>query len=382
MRSKTLWMWLVTHALFAALSLSFAHQDKPACESCRDRGASVCKLCESKVCSSELGYTFCSVELECGDCDGTRWVECPMCDRAPTLDLAQKRAEAATWRSSKKDIEEFMSNRGMLFLDSAHFEFVFDVLRLDVKGAGSVHAAAHVYLDRLEKLHTEFRTATGIPEDKFNGRTRVLLWSSERDQERASSKYTLEPSKTQSKLMGKNPVVSICVGKGATRDDQGLHHALVHQVTHCLLSNAYDGVWLGSLKAGWIDEGTAHAFEHRAFGSITTWCSMPERTLKDAKLGAFDAVVRNALETSTVIELSSFAGFDTAALSPLQRVFAWSYCDFLLRERPGKLGPLARELKKNKLIHDALTAALETDAAAFQLDWRVWADATYPKKRK
>ena len=79
--------------------------------------------------------------------------------------------------------------------------------------------------------------------------------------QRASLKYTRQPSKTQSKLMGANPVVSIFYDKSHLHEEFELHQAVVHQVAHCLLSNVFDGVWPGNIKGGWIDAGLAHAYE-------------------------------------------------------------------------------------------------------------------------
>ncbi|MCC7012281.1 MAG: hypothetical protein IT454_06960 [Planctomycetes bacterium] len=354
----------------------------PACESCKDRGVVGCRVCASKPCNSERGFTFCSVAQECGECGGVRWLDCPACARPADAELERKRAELAAWRAGKREVEDVVAKRDLVFIDSQRFRLVSDLKKLEIKGAGNAHALAHLYLDRLERLHAEFVADSGVPEDKFTGPTTLMLWTSEKDQERASSKYTLEKATPLAKLMGKNPVVSICFGKGQLKDDEGLHRAVVHQVAHCLLSNAYDGVWLGNLKSGWIDEGVAHVYEQRYFGSVEIWCATTDKLVADAKLGRFEAHVLQALGQNSVVGLTTLSGQDTVALSPLQRVFGWSYCDFLLRHRKGSLGPLARILKQSKPLSEAVQSALQIGLVDLELEWSTWVKANYSAKRK
>jgi hypothetical protein len=370
-------------ALVVVLGVAtIASAQDPACAPCRDRGVVTCKLCEARVCASDAGFEFCSVALECTDCRGVRLRECTQCERAPEVDLAARTAELEQWRATKQPVEDFMARRDLVFIDSAHFRMVSDLKRSDIKGVTTAHGAAHVLVDRLERLFTAFEQDSGVAPDKWTGVTSVMLWNSERDQERASAKYTLEKTTSMAKLMGKAPVVSLAVGKGALKDDDGLYRALVHQVAHCLLSNAYDGIWIGSQKGGWMDEGVAHAYEQRLFGSVETWCAISEKSVAEAKLGRFEAFVLDALADERVIELSALSGLDTGALNPAQRVFAWSYSDFLLRHKQGKLGAVARVLKQAQPTSEAILTGLGVSMTDFQLEWRTWVQATYSRKRK
>jgi hypothetical protein len=370
-------------AVFALPVAAFAQGPaKPSCATCKDRGMVACRLCASKPCTSHAGYAFCSVEADCGDCGGARWRKCGQCDHAPEIDLPRKRADLAAWVATKKPLTDYMVRRDVLFIDSKHFQLVYDLKKLDLKGASSPHEAAHAYADRLERLHTDFRADAGVEEEQFTGVTQVMIWSSEKDQERASSKYTLEKSTTLAKLMGKSPVVSLAFGKGDVRDDDGLYHAVVHQVAHCLLSNIYDGVWIGGGKGGWMDEGLAHLYETRYFGEARVWCSMSDEARSKLEFKRFESEVLARVADGAVIELAALSGLATAGLSPEQRLFAWSYCDYLVRQHGGSLAKVAKLLKKEKPTSEAIGTGLGVPIADFQLAWRRWVEATYSAKRK
>lgn len=378
--------WLCVGLSLALLSClaatGSAAQEPPACTSCKDRGLLPCKLCATKLCNSERGYLFCSVECECSDCGGARFRECNYCERAPERDLPARRAELAAWRATREGIDEHMAKRDILHLESAHFELVFELHRLEVKGAGSPHAAAHVYLDRLERLFADFQTDSGCAPEDFHGKTRVMLWGNEKDQEKASSKWTLERSSSLAKLMGKDPVVSLCFGKGRLRDDEDLHHAVVHQVAHCLLSNVHQSVWLGGRKAGWLDEGVAHLYEVRYFGAPSTWCSLSDEAVEKLKFARFESELLARVNSGKVVALGALSGLDTVALSPEQRLFAWSYCDYLARVHPGRLGLIAKSLQQEKPTSEAIQIGVNVALADFQLDWATWVKSSYSAKRK
>lgn len=91
----------------------------------------------------------------------------------------------AAWRAGKREVEDVVAKRDLVFIDSQRFRLVSDLKKLEIKGAGNAHALAHLYLDRLERLHAEFVADSGVPEDKFTGPTTLMWWTSEKDQERA-----------------------------------------------------------------------------------------------------------------------------------------------------------------------------------------------------
>ncbi|MCY3003322.1 MAG: hypothetical protein NTV21_16125 [Planctomycetota bacterium] len=359
-----------------------AAAQSPACAQCNDRGMIACKLCSTKVCKSEKGFLHCSFALQCGDCGGTRWRECTFCEHAPEIDLRLERNKLEAWRATRDAIDEHMGRKDMLHLESARFALVYDVPRSVVKGVNSTHEAAHVVLDRLETIHAEFLVDTGATPAELGAPTQVMLWGSEKDQEEASSKWTLERTSTIAKLMGKAPVLSICFGKGNVRNEADLEHALAHQVAHCELSNLHQGLWLGGKKSGWIDEGYAHLVEIRRTGSVEHWCSITDEAAGKLKLGRFEAEVLARTHDGKVTELAAMSGKDTVALSPEQRLFGWSYVDFLTRTHPGKLALVVKFLQQDKPTSEAIQLGVNRSIDDFQRDWVTWVKATYTSKKR
>lgn len=360
---------------------ALAAQD-PACATCKDRGMVACRLCASKTCSSERGFLHCSVAQDCGDCGGVRWLDCESCAKAPELDLGAKRAELAGWRAAKRPVDEFMARRDLVYIDSAHFQLAFDLKRSPFKAASGPHEAAHRMLDLCERSWSEFVEDSAVPVAELAGVTQVFVWGSEKDQEKASSKWTLERSNSVAKLMGAAPVISLCHGKGRVRDESDLEHELVHQLAHCLLSNAYKSLWLGGKKAGWVDEGYAHFCELRRTGSVQVWCSLTEQALAKLEPWRFEAEVARRVADSEAVELAALSGLDTVALAPAQRLFAWSYVDYVVRAHPGRLGPLVRVLQQDKPASEAIQTALNVSLADFQLGWNTWVKATYASRKR
>ncbi|MBM3986521.1 MAG: hypothetical protein FJ294_01005 [Planctomycetes bacterium] len=377
-------MWMLARWLFLGAlcsDLSFAVQE-PACGSCKDRGVVACRLCASKACASERPFLHCSVAQGCGDCGGVRWLECASCLKAPEIDVAAQRAELVSWRESTRPVDEFLGRRDLLHLDTAHFRLAFDLKRSPLKAASGPHEAAHRLLDLCERSWSEFAADSGVRTEDLAGVTQLFVWGSEKDQERASSKWTLERSKSVAKLMGGAPVISLCHGKGRVRNESDLERELVHQLAHCLMSCVYKSVWLGGKKAGWIDEGYAHFCELRRMGSVEVWCSLSETTLGKLEPWKFESEVARRAAAGEVLELSAISGLDTVALSLEQRLFAWSYVDCVVRAHTGSLGLLVRTLQQEKPTSEAIQIALNVSLADFQRDWATWAGATYSVRRR
>jgi len=311
-----------------------------------------------------------------------RWLECASCGAAPEIDVARRRAELASWRESTRPIDEFLGRSDLLHLDTAHFRLAFDLKRSPFKTATGPHEAAHRLLELCERSWSEFVADAGVRTEDLTGVTQLFLWGSEKDQERASSKWALERSKSVAKLMGASPVITLCHGKGRVRNESDLERELVHQLAHCLMSCAYKSVWLGGKKAGWIDEGYAHFCELRRMGSVSVWCSLSEEMLEKLEPWKFEAEVARRAAAGEVLELSALSGLDTVALSPEQRLFAWSYVDCVVRAHSGRLGALVRTLQQEKPTSEAIQTALNVSLADFQRDWATWAGATYAVRRR
>ncbi len=352
------------------------------CRKCEDTGVLPCRRCARDPCTAARPFAFCSVAAACSDCGGAGAVPCGKCEAESTLDLDARRAEVAAWSVKIKAVDDFMQ-RDLHHVATAHFTLTWDIPRIDLARAAKPHPAMHVYLDRLADLRADFQDRLGASDEDFLAPTHVMLWSRKQDQEQASLKYTLQPSSTESKLMGQEPCVSIFYDKSFLHEEFELHQAVVHQTVHCLLSNVFDGIWVGNIRGGWIDEGLAHWYETELFGGVRHYCYVESDSLRRFKFGQWEPSVRAAVDKDENLGLLAVTGRNTVEMTPQERMYAWSFCDYLLRAKPGSFGPVARALKQKKSLKDALGEGLGVSPFELERNWRTWVHETYSlKKRK
>jgi hypothetical protein len=364
--------WLSVLVLFAAPPAA------QGCRRCEDRGVAECRRCAKDACHSERPFRYCSIRGACEECGGSGLVECERCDAPPQVDLAALRAEVGTWKARFDPVDTFMG-RPLRHAATERFELTFDIEKID---AGKPHAAMHLYLDRLEALGETFRRDLGATDADSSAPTRVLLWATKADQEKASLEYTRQSSSTESKLMGAAPIVTIFYDKGHLHEESELHQAMVHQVAHCLLSNVWDGVWPGNIKGGWVDEGLAHAYETSLFGGVRHYCYVENDTLMDFEFGRWESEVRQGLDGGKALGVLAVTGRNTVEMTPVERMYAWALVDYLQSAKPGTLGPIARDMKKKRPFAESIAEHLQM--TPFELDkaWQDWIRATYsPRKR-
>jgi hypothetical protein len=366
-------------SLLGLLSLGAAPQE---CKRCKDTGFVACPE-EAKHACTGTAAQECSLAAACAVCGGTHKVPCTKCDKPPGPEYAAEQATHRAWLATMKPIDDVFA-RPLAHAKSAHFLLTFDIPKLDVEGgpqAGTpLHPALHLYLDRLEALYAQVSSDLGALESDYLAPTLVFLWAKKADQEKAALVYTRQSSDTESKLMGREPALSIFYDKEWLHDETELHQAMAHQVVHCLLSNVWDGIWPGNIRAGWIDEGFAHAYEIALFGSVRHYCYVESDTILDLQHGSWEPPVRAAVEDGSMPGFIGVAGKNTTELQPKEQLFAWSYVDFLRRAHPRELGPLARALKAKKTLKEALDEALGMSAFQFEEAWRVFVRTNYSLK--
>jgi len=353
------------------------------CKKCNDTGYVACPRAKEHACNGPSAR-FCSYLAACESCVGTGTVACPKCpprdDPARLARQEESRAWLAGWEAT-----DAVLGRPLAHAEGAHFRLTSDLEKLDVKGGETRHGGLHLYLERCELLFGRISRDLGASEGDYLGKTDVYLWSRQADQEKASLHFTRQGSSTESKLMGKAPVISIFYDKTWLHEESELHQALVHQLAHCLLSNVWDGIWPGNINAGWLDEGLAHVYELVLFEAVRHYCYVESDTILEVKKGSWEPLVRTAVEAGKAPGFLGVAGKNTTELTPEDNYFAWSYVDYLLRVHPTKLGPIARALKARKPLKDALQEHLGRSPFEFERDWQDWVRATYvlkqPRKR-
>jgi hypothetical protein len=364
----------------------------PACARCNDAGVIECPSCAKSTCTwggeGRVQALFCTKAAACRECAGTRRIDCPACERPMPAELVQRRADGEAWLARMREIDAKLEGE-LLHAESAHFTITWNLRRLDFDpkegvstGGDPSHGAMHVYLDRMEALYADFLRDLSATDRDFCAKTHLMVWQKEHDQEIASLAYTGQASSTESKLMGRAPVVSIFYDKGNLHEEFELHQACVHQVTHCLLSNVFDGIWPGNIRGGWIDCGLAHAYEIRYFGSVRHYCYVEADTLQNFKFGRWEQAVLSGVLAGDERPFLGVTGRNTTELTPEEHMYAWSYCDFLLRKHGAKFGAVAKGVKAKKQVGEILQQELGLTPGQFQESWKSWVKETYSPKKK
>jgi len=363
-------VWLVT---LLALAVD--------CKKCQDTGLAPCPSLAKHACADEVAR-FCSIASACPVCAGTARVPCDRCDKDPGPENEAAKEKNLAWLTATRAAVEPTMGRELAHAASAHFLLTYDVHELDKKGVTTVHDGMHLYLARSEELWTRFARDLGAKDEDFSAPTQVLLWERRDDQEKASLVFTRQSSKTESKLMGKAPVVSIFYDRAWLHEEPELHQALVHQVVHCLLSNVWDGIWPGNIRGGWLDEGLAHAYELELFGGVRHYCYVESDTILDIQRGSWEPPVRTAVERGEAPGFLGVTSKNTVELAREEQPFAWSYVDFVRKRHPEQLGPLCRAVKARKPLKDALQETLGVSPFEFETRWESFVRAEYALKKR
>ena len=355
------------------------------CQTCTNTGEVPCAACAKTTCTwageGKVAALFCSQAAECKECLGTRRIACPDCKRGLPAKTAKLREDTAAWLAEMHKVDEVVAGKAW-HAESAHFRISWNIKQVDVKGGETPHGGMHLYLDRLEALYADFVRDVSATDKDFFGKTHVMLWQKMQDQERASLAFTKQSSSTESKLMGAKPFVSIFYDKSHLHEEYELHQAVTHQTAHCLLSNVFDGIWPGNIKGGWIDCGLAHAYEIRYFGNVRHYCYVEQDTLRMFKFGRWEQEVLSDVQTGKEIRFLAVTGLNTEEMTPEQHMFAWSYCDYLLRAHTAKFGAIAKAVKAKQPYAELLRRELDLSPAQFQDNWAAWVKATYSPKKK
>jgi hypothetical protein len=357
-------------------------QAAPPCRGCKDTGWLDCASCSERK-GGEDPARFCSIAIACTDCAGTLRLPCEKCQRVPRQEWTRRAEENRAWQARQAAEVDPVLGRALAHAESAHFRLTFDIPKIDAPGGGDLHGALHVYLARLEELFGVFvADASADTERDFLDKTRILMWNRAADQERASAHFTRNPSSTESKLLGKSPVVSIFYDREHLHEEYELHEAVAHQVAHCLSSNVWDGIWVGNIRGGWLDEGYAHVWENARFDGVRHYCYVEQDTLGDFRFGRWEASVRQAVDRGEDPPFLQVAARHTADLAPEEHMFAWSFVDFLLRAHPGAFGRALRAAKQKKGPAEVLAEALGLTPGEFQAAWRAFVRESYSLKKK
>lgn len=363
--------------LLAVVLSLLAAQDRVApatCSSCKDRGATACPAHSKSELELEKNCVHCTVAVDCAKCTGTFEIDCPKC---PIGDDRIKKAvaEKTKWKESLAAHDKLFG-RKLLVARSAHFEITWEGGRAWAgKKMFAPHGAAHLYLDRCEALYEEFKKTLGCTDADFSTLFRVMVWDRYKDQQIAGSNYCNQPNPdTSVKSMGSRGIYSIHLDPQKVDPDEDagaeLYRAVVHNVAHLLLANAWNQRWPGEQQGGWIDEGVAHYFEDRVDKRCTNFCYREQDTTQSFKGGWWRDPAKKLAVKADRPPFADTAAKRTDELTLEEHVLVWSYCEFLIKRNGPGFGKICRAVKEGKGYRDALRDEFGWNAMSFEDEWK------------
>ncbi|MEO6709902.1 MAG: hypothetical protein ABI054_01005 [Planctomycetota bacterium] len=353
----------------------------PACKVCKSTGTIPCTEHPKEECVWEKTAQFCSVIADCPVCKGTGFIDCRDCDNVASD--KQQAAHIQQIAALRLEVEKYDTEMGRKLRKSVspHFTLVWEIDSLKVeKRIVAAHELMHIYLDRLEQQFALYLELVKARPGDFALRHKVFVWWLLSDQQEATLRFCKQGSQNGVKLMGSQSAYSICGNRQFFTTDERLHRNIVHAITHLLFAHENPSMWIGNLKAGWVEEGLAHVFEDRFFGICDTYCYEEQNSNVDFKGGKFRVAMRKMLVEDKAPPVSDVITRNTDQLKLPEHVVAFSLVDYLLQLEPGKFDAFGRKLRAKVEVREALASAFGLTPLQLESAWKVWVLETYPKQ--
>ncbi|MFN0205717.1 MAG: hypothetical protein ACKVS6_05330 [Planctomycetota bacterium] len=353
------------------------------CQRCKFTGTLPCPKHTKAAIKMEAESIFCSIAARCEQCKGLFKIDCKDCkDNDGEASLETQAADAQRWIEKQQVFEKNMGGLARGRVITKRFDMTFEVEHLTI-GMRQVeqHELLHLYASRMESLLADFNDVLGTKDfDHKCQRYLVMVWKNFLDNKEAAGRYADSGGAGSGvKLLGHRGVYTTWRDKGTMPQDDDLHRNLVHNVTHLLLADLFDGIWIGNRKAGWLDEGLAHWFEEKYFGICTNFCYQEQNTNFDFKGGKWKQPVRTLAENGKMPPFSETGDKMSDQLTTQEHALAFSYVDFLIA-RDAKLIPKMVQLyQKKKATREALEP-FGLSMLEFEKEWKKWVLATYSKR--
>ena len=368
-----------------ASSVEALLQDNPACRTCGDTGLMPCKKHSKADLEMEEGALFCSEMIRCTKCGGTLKVDCKKCRKDVSAQIEQASEEKSKWLEKMTQIDTYMKAKEVMHCESEHFILTFNLKTISPeKRAFRTHGGMHLYLQRLEEYYTYFLKDLGGKDKDMLAKTHVMIWQREHELVRAASKYCRQDSNTKSYLLGAAPIFTIFYNKGFLHEEYELHQAVLHGVSHCLLSNIWDGIWPGTIKGAWVCCGYAHFVELRHFtqygGAVRNYFYREGDQNVNFRFGKWEATVRTEVDKGEAPSFLEVTSKNIDQMVPRDHMFAWSFVDFILKEYPTRFGEVVRLVKRRVPIGEVTKKGLEMTPFQFEEEWQDYVKTKYSLK--
>ena len=381
---------------------------EPRCGFCKTTGRVPSDMDQQFVLEQDKGDTwavqYCSEAVVSEDL-GLAWKPCPRCKTPSLQAYAQKewderKAGGAEWLKERRKVDTLTkSPKPLEHVQSTHFLVVWDIPRITTldKKSYDAHAAAHLYVRRLEALYARFQAMFGITDaNNMKNLHIVMVFEKPELQVAAAPAYTgLDGFPTVKRSGGSNHESTTVTwwDKAEFPKETDMWRHQIHNQIHQWTAVYYDYKWFkpGEIglsppwlndKYGWLDEGLSHWFEIDYDKKSMTTCIREQNTESrwggsDWRKNIFKAVADGDIPPFTEVILKA-----SPALSAKENQFAWSWVDFLLARDTAAMGKAIRLCKEKMQTRDILKEAWGLQLIDFESQWKAWVLEMYAPSKK
>jgi hypothetical protein len=341
----------------------------------------------------EQGCKYCSVVMDKDpDALGLDWVPCPKCTAPEALKKAQSehQRELTLRRAFLEKVKAIdrLVGAEIVHVQSANFLVSFAIPKITIgRETLDMHRAAHEYLERAVDLRRQMMELSGLTEETMFGILHhTILFEREKHAKVAAPQYT------GIHLSGGAHVYKIGIERSAivmwddpdyVKNDEQRHHLFVHLVSHMVTHDRKDYRWWLFDKHGWLYEGIGYAWEYRVCGNPEVSCGQEQARAEHSK-GDFESSVRKSY--TTPVPFATLIERNPTTLKARERLFAWSYVDFLMWYDPQAFAAFTlRLLDPEVATRDALRETYGLSMLDLQAQWADYVRSNYssqPRKGK
>ncbi len=354
------------------------------CRRCDQRGVVDCKSHDAELRALEQ-EVWCTVAAACDACGGALVVACEHCDGGPeTAAMFTRRKALQDWAADPHPVEELLHQKVMR-IESTHLELVGAIGKLKrgrkkIDGHHFLHHLARDGERAAKQIDEHFEVD---PKEAYKTLMRLWFWQEPGVHAEVMDKVLLSASTGDYKLLGKDPIFSVCTSDAIFKNDYDALLTLgVHNAAHMLLSNMTLELWIGLEGAGWFDVGAAHWYEEQIFGQHRHYCVDEAHDPWKWDARYWRSTTRKLLESEEKRFLPLILNQQTGEMPDWAHGLSWSFYDWLVAKQPKCLYPMLMGLKKKTPTRKLTSELLGLNLFEAEAAWRLWVTETYPLREK
>jgi hypothetical protein len=360
-----------------ALALAAFQAPEKACPACPGTGRVPCVEHRSAELARESNAILCTFYAGCARCAGTGSIDCAKCEAASSV---AGRAAGDLRAAAAKRFAGFQSAAGrpILAAASAHFDLVCELEPMKAQGKKrSQHELLHLYLDRLEEAYRSYLSFFALADADITARSQIFLWATKPDHEKIGQALCGYTTFDVEYKRAVEAITSLWFDGKKLKDDDSLHHCVVHQVVHGLMNAQPPVAWTGKLCMGWADEGLSLWFEDHLLGPATGFCFWLDEDLS-MRSPIQRLAVHKLLEPGKTLDLERLLTLDTVDMTRDEQALGFSLIDYLAARDPALLRRLLERMRARTPSRDAFKEVYGVTLEELATSWKTWVAANYP----